>query len=100
MEVKGMTGCFIYKTMMERVKNSKTQPDTWNAIEKSSIDKQKDAIVISNSGIRQQQAAKATAIISQEMEYDIQPDRLAQLKQQIQAGTYHISSEVLAECLF
>ncbi len=97
MEVKITGGQAVYKSMMNSVKSSgrpvHVSDDSDRRVQG---DRHQDEIVISGDGLKKQEAAQAAQSLYQSMGMDAKADRIAELKQQVQDGTYRVSSEVLA----
>lgn len=96
MEVKITGGQAVYKNMMNSIKGNRTVHVSDDSDKRIPGERHQDEIVISGDGIKKQEAAQAAQSLYQTMGQDAKSERIAELKQQVQDGTYRISSEVLA----
>lgn len=96
MEVKITGGQAVYKNMMNSIKGNRPVHVSDDSDKRISGERHQDEIVISGDGIKKQEAAQAAQSLYQTMGQDAKSERIAELKQQVQDGTYRISSEVLA----
>ena len=58
-----------------------------------------DEIHISSEAMKKQEAAKLSSSIHKSMDAGAGPKRLAQIKQQVQDGSYQVSAELIARRL-
>ncbi|MCU6734560.1 flagellar biosynthesis anti-sigma factor FlgM [Diplocloster agilis] len=58
-----------------------------------------DEICISSDGVKKQEAARMAAGIASTMREGASTERIAQLKQQVAAGTYQVPAELVARRL-
>lgn len=96
MEVKITGGQAVYKNMMNKMKGSRPVHVSDDSEKRIPSERHPDEIVISGDGLKKQEAAQAAQSLYQAMGQDVKGDRIAELKQQVQEGTYRVSSEVLA----
>ncbi len=97
MEVKITGGYAVYKNMMNSIKKSENPVHIPGESDKKIFgDRHQDEIIISEDGMRKREAAQAAESLYRAMGQEVKADRIEQLKQQIQDGTYRVSSEILA----
>ena len=96
MDVKVTRNLSAYKTTMAAVKGTeKATAVTTPADGKV----RNDEIHISSEALKKQEAAKISSSIHKSMEAGAAPERIAQIKQQVQDGSYQVSAELIAKRL-
>ena len=93
MEVKITGNQSVYRKMMNSARNAE-KPVSVPANTDKKI--RRDEIIISGGGIRKQEASEAARRVYESMSGEVKAERLEQLKQQVQDGTYQIPAEVIA----
>ena len=96
MDVKVTRNLSVYKSTMAAVKSaekSKSVPAPADSKVRN------DEILISSEAIKKQEAAKMASSLHSTMEEGASPERIAQIKQQVQDGTYQVSAELIAKRL-
>ena len=58
-----------------------------------------DAVCLSSDGVKRQEASTFASALGKTMSMDASPDRIAELKKQVQDGTYEVSAEQIAKRL-
>lgn len=58
-----------------------------------------DAVCLSSDGVRKQEASTFASALSKTMNQEASADRIAELKQQVQEGTYEVSADMIAKRL-
>lgn len=96
MDVKVTRNLSVYKSTMAGVKGSeKNIPIAASADGKI----RNDEIHISSDAMKKQEAAKMSSALRISMDEGASTERISQLKQQIQDGSYQVSAELIARRL-
>lgn len=96
MDVKVTRNLSVYKSTMAAVKSS----DKNVQLPVSGDNRvRNDEIHISSEAMKKQEAAKLASALHTSMDEGASPERIAQLKQQIQDGSYQVSAELVAKRL-
>lgn len=96
MDVKVTRNLSVYKSAMSAVKGGDK-----NVSVSTSVDSKirNDEVLISSDAMKKQEAAKISTALRKSMDDGASPERIAQLKQQIQGGEYQVSAELVARRL-
>lgn len=85
-----------YMAYQNAVNNSKYTEKS-NTVPAAADKKQRgDAVILSSNGVKKNEASTYASAVTRTMSQGAAPERLAELKQQIADGTYHISAEQIA----
>lgn len=96
MDVKVTRNLSVYKSTMAAVKGSEKSA---SVPAPAGARVRNDEIRISSDAVKRQEAAKISSALHSSMEEGASPERISQLKQQIQDGSYQVSAELIAKRL-
>lgn len=96
MDVKVTRNLSVYKSTMAAVKSTEK-----SAAVSAPADGRvrNDEILISSEAMKKQEAAKISSALHSSMDEGASAERMSQIKQQIQDGTYQVSAELIAKRL-